>query len=601
MRRLGWVWAVLLATLGSAWAGDVQWLEVKSPHFSVVTDAGEKRGREVAVRFEQMRAVFGTLLVKTNVSLPVPLQIIAFRNTKEMRQFAPLFHGKPTEIAGLFEYSDDRSFILLDMSTVDPWQVVFHEYAHQLLNGNTEGAVQPWFDEGFAEFFSTIQVNGKEADVGLPPPDDVEVLRNGNWFKVADLFQVRENSSTYNESGDHRSMFYAESWLVMHYLYDTKTLPKAAKYFDLAIDQHVPVDQAIEQAFGMTAAAWDKTMHGYFNTGTMHYKLPTPPGIETTGYTTTALSFADAKAVLADMHLHSADYQEKAIEEFQEVLAVEPNNVAALRGLGYAYLGKHNLNTAADYFQKAAALNSKDARVLYYSAVLRNQEKVNTDPQRLEITQKELERSIAIDPNFADAYSLLALVFQSEGKYPEATQAMLHAVALNPRNNDYEYNLSQIYLAARNMDAAVPILERLKATASNPQIAMMASTSLEQVEAYKNAPKNESTDRAQPAPRKQDDNGKQASAEPEAHPPAQDPPTEFLEGKVISVDCSKPPSVLLAISVGSKTWQMRTPDPDDLILIGVDKLSCDWKNVDIAVNYRQTGEQQGEIISLQLQ
>src|SRR6266550_4314945 len=84
----------------SAIAGEPEWVEVKSPNFSVVTDAGEKRGREVAMRFEQMRAVFGALITKANVNLPVPLQIVAFRNTKEMRQVAPLFKGKPTQVAG---------------------------------------------------------------------------------------------------------------------------------------------------------------------------------------------------------------------------------------------------------------------------------------------------------------------------------------------------------------------------------------------------------------------------------------------------------------------------------------------------------------------
>ena len=53
-------------------AADSQWIEIKSPHFSVVTDAGEKRGRETAMRFEQMRAVFGTLLTKANVNIPDP-------------------------------------------------------------------------------------------------------------------------------------------------------------------------------------------------------------------------------------------------------------------------------------------------------------------------------------------------------------------------------------------------------------------------------------------------------------------------------------------------------------------------------------------------
>jgi len=82
-------------------AGDPQWVEVRSPNFSVITDAGDKRGRDVALRFEQMRSVFGALMTKANVNLSVPLQIVAFRNTKEMRQVAPIFSGKPTELAGI--------------------------------------------------------------------------------------------------------------------------------------------------------------------------------------------------------------------------------------------------------------------------------------------------------------------------------------------------------------------------------------------------------------------------------------------------------------------------------------------------------------------
>ena len=118
---------------------------MRSPNFSVMTDAGEKKGREVALHFEQMRSVFGTLMEKAEVNLSVPLQIVAFRNTKEIRQVAPLFNGKPTEIAGLFQGGEDRSFIMLDMSVENPWVVVFHEYAHQLMNGNLQAQFDPWF------------------------------------------------------------------------------------------------------------------------------------------------------------------------------------------------------------------------------------------------------------------------------------------------------------------------------------------------------------------------------------------------------------------------------------------------------------------------
>jgi hypothetical protein len=199
-------------------ASEPQWVEIQSPHFSVVTDAGEKRGREVAVRFEQMRAVFSTLMTKAHVNIPIPLQIVAFRNNKELRQVVPLWHGKPIQVAGLFQGGQDRCFIMLDMSVENPWTVVFHEYAHQLMNGNLADPVDPWFEEGFAEYFSSIEVDGKEARVGKVPVYDYQLLQQQGLMKVSDLLRVQHNSATYNESGDHRTIFYAESSMVAHYL-----------------------------------------------------------------------------------------------------------------------------------------------------------------------------------------------------------------------------------------------------------------------------------------------------------------------------------------------------------------------------------------------
>src|SRR5436190_22605172 len=85
-----------------------QWVEVRSPHFSVITDAGEKRGRDVALRFEQMRTAFGVIFQKVNVNISVPLEIIAFRNGKELKQYAPLYEGKPITLAGFFQQAEDR-------------------------------------------------------------------------------------------------------------------------------------------------------------------------------------------------------------------------------------------------------------------------------------------------------------------------------------------------------------------------------------------------------------------------------------------------------------------------------------------------------------
>src|SRR5439155_21123521 len=98
---------------------------------------------------------------------------------------------------------------MLDMSVEDPWTVVFHEYAHQLMNGMLQRQLPPWFEEGFAEFFSSIEVDNKEARVGKIPEQTYQIMQQG-VMKIADLFKVRQNSQTYNESGDRRTVLYAE-------------------------------------------------------------------------------------------------------------------------------------------------------------------------------------------------------------------------------------------------------------------------------------------------------------------------------------------------------------------------------------------------------
>ncbi len=63
LRSLALTLLVALCLPAAAFARDEsKWLEIHTAHFSVLTDAGEKRGREVALRMEQMRAVFAQLV-----------------------------------------------------------------------------------------------------------------------------------------------------------------------------------------------------------------------------------------------------------------------------------------------------------------------------------------------------------------------------------------------------------------------------------------------------------------------------------------------------------------------------------------------------------
>lgn len=577
-------------------AGDSQWIEIQSPHFSVITDAGERRGKDAAVRFEQMRAVFGALMVKANVNLPVPLQIVAFRNGKEFKQVVPLWHGKPIDVAGLFQPGQDRCFIMLDMGVENPWSVVFHEYAHQLMNGNMSAEYDPWLEEGFAEYFSSIEVDGKQARVGKIPADTYQILQQNGYIKVADLLSVRHNSATYNESGDHRTVFYAESAMLVHYLYDNALIPKLAPYFTEKIEKGVSVDAALQQAFGMSAAQFDKVLRDYISSGRYkYYAMPTPADIVEKGYAIKLLSTLDASTAIADIHLHSVDYHDKAVGEFQEILKTDPNNAAASRGLGYAYLQKGNFKDAGEYFKRAAAQDSKDPRVHYYSAMLMTRDGSLNRREELPMITRELETAISLDPNFADAYTLLAFAAAQSGEPSKALADMQKAVTLSPRNDEYRFDLAQMYLSNQKFDDAISLLKTL-VNSSSPEVAERGSALLTQAQEFKNF------NAAQAVRIAVADTSASAVVEtPAATVVSDTSPVKFAKGTIVSVDCSTEPSATLNVVSGTKTMQLRVADRKQVLVLGADRFSCDWKKQKVALNYHETAEGSGSIVSIEVQ
>jgi tetratricopeptide (TPR) repeat protein len=274
---------------------------------------------------------------------------------------------------------------------------------------------------------------------------------------------------------------------------------------------------------------------------------------------------------MADLHLHSQDYQAKALEEFEDVLKMQPNNPAALRGLGYGYLQQRDFSRAREYFRKAAEADSKDARVYYYSALLTHEEGTfSRDPEKLAVMRKELETSIALDPSFADAYSLLAVACAFSGEYEPAVHAMKKAVELSPRNESYLYNLSLMYLSAGRVDDAITILRSLQ-NSSNPAVAMRSQHSLTEAQHMKDVIAAGGQFRNSDGVVVQRATAQQPSGAPVRDEPTEKPaaassavgisgPRRFLKGRIVDVDCSAPPAAVLTLVSANKTWKMRIAD-----------------------------------------
>src|SRR5262245_40660547 len=96
-------------------AAERAWIEVKSPHFTAISDAGDKPAREVLWAFEQMRTVIHGLFSWAGVELNRPIVLLVVHNESAMRQLLPdLDERKQTFTPpSMPAYGSDRYYIAL--------------------------------------------------------------------------------------------------------------------------------------------------------------------------------------------------------------------------------------------------------------------------------------------------------------------------------------------------------------------------------------------------------------------------------------------------------------------------------------------------------
>src|SRR6202158_1897057 len=66
-----------------------KWVEVRSAHFVVSSNAAEADARRIAEQFEQIRAVFHNSFGNLRVDPPQPVVILAARDESTMKMLAP--------------------------------------------------------------------------------------------------------------------------------------------------------------------------------------------------------------------------------------------------------------------------------------------------------------------------------------------------------------------------------------------------------------------------------------------------------------------------------------------------------------------------------
>jgi len=338
---------LILAAERSFAARREKWTEVRSPDFLVLTDSNEKQGRGVALQFEMIRSVFRQFFNLPGAVKDPVVTIIAVQNEDSLKRLMPEFWASKKlslshPAAGVYVAGPERDHIALrldvteNQATDDPFQDAYHGYVH-FLAGRLLSPLPLWLVEGSAEFFGSTKVKGRKISVGAPSRTNLEVLNGTKLLPLGTLFAADDSSPYYHEE-NRTSIFYAQSWLLTHYLItrDWREGTRRVTDFVDLLGQSVEPEEAARRTIG-DPLRLQKELRRYLDRSLYSASdLPMPPSLDANAFTSEPASPAESLAVRAEFMALGGNYAE-AQKMVEEALQLEPKLAAAQESMRFIF------------------------------------------------------------------------------------------------------------------------------------------------------------------------------------------------------------------------------------------------------------------------
>ncbi|HEY6805767.1 MAG TPA: tetratricopeptide repeat protein [Pyrinomonadaceae bacterium] len=531
------------------------WVSVRSQHLFVIGNGSEKDIRQVTIQLEQFREVVSQLFDNAPGDSPVPTTVIVF---KDDASYGPFKSSENN--AGYFQPGQDVNYITLSTESrgeQDQFNIIFHEYTHLLVN-NSMGKTPAWFNEGLAEFYSSLSVEGQKVIIGRPIRRHIASLHQNALLPLRALLELDYKSPYYNDS-QKQSLFYAQSWALMHYLLLNRggeRMPQALRFLK-ELSPTANLDQSFKTAFGMSIESLDTDVRGYiqqdhyrFTEKILGHKLQTDLPLSSS-----PVSDAEVFAYLGDLLLHSN--RAEAESYLQRALALNPDLVQANASLGMLRYRQGRYGDAIVSLERAVNGNSPNALVYYYYASALSRPTIGDEKPTLgyapEVAIKAktaLRKAIALRSDFPDSYNLLAYVnLVTSTEIDETIELLKTQLANAPDRIDFRYMLGQLYMHKDDYKQARPLLQEVIAAnvandvRSHAQKLIDVMTDIEQQEA-----KNAAARRARGLRPLEPESGEGAAANQAIYDPSMDlravlriPPTgeQQVQGILQSIDCDQ--------------------------------------------------------------
>ena len=487
-------------------AADV-WTKIESPNFEFIGNASEADIRQVASRLERFRAVLRSIFPQFRSTSGKRTRVVVFKDSASFRMFKPKrSDGTPDEfIGGLYQAGEDVNYVAVTVEgdAKGAYGTIFHEYVHEILNTNLGASdAPPWLNEGLAEYFQTFRIiDDRSAAFGSVQTTHVELLKRGPLMPWDDFFRL--DASALLQTGEHsRSMFYAQAWALIHFLIERKTTPSGGTSVNPGTAAAKVLDP---KALVQDAAKLDRKIIDEGVSGFIEKRAATLSEVVIATDSapvlprSSVLSQAVTEAHLADLLYHLGD-NAKAEPLLQNALKLEPGLSIANATLGLIRLRQRRFDEALRLLGLAtASSDQKNHIVLFNYAYLLSRQTMdefgaieNYPADTAAKMRAALRRAIAIEPNHAESYKLLAFIGVITGEdLDDALQAAQKALSLQPGNQEFALVAAQLMLRKQRIGEARSIAEGLVRSPINAYVKSEAESIVRAADAFSAADKSQ--------------------------------------------------------------------------------------------------------------
>lgn len=623
--------AFLLAPLSGAAASKPDtWVELHSEHFHIVSNAKPKDIERAVRKLEEFRHLLSYALPGLRLDSPVPTSVMLFKDDRSYKPYAPLTtEGKVMKADGFMQPGRERMYLAVNLGAMGVERITFHEFIH-LVNHLNFDNMPVWLNEGLAEFYSHTEVDGRDFTLGDWEPGWWDLLQRSQLVPLEVLTEVTPRSPYYNDEGK-RPLFYAQSWLLMHYWIaadEGKRRPQFARFLGL-MRQGAPQADALRQAFDTDFVGMNKQLNEYLGRRMLsNYvgELESPAAVKLSA--PTPLSPAVAQAWLSDLWIARGDIA-RAEEALRAVAAGGANEPEVLFRLGRIALERMRPDEAEKYFRGALAAQPDDVRLRFFTALTLqiNQVQRRGDPSAMQSAASEMVElltPVVGAADFPEASRLLVQARLMRNDPPaELIPAVEQARVRNPQSREFDLLLADLYERAERWNDAETLLRQMVERATNPELRRQAEQQLDSLQTRRvlaRAPKSQPVlrtaesseppviepepERVEPPPAR---DREREVYNPEPPAPGAPPQVKYAKGTLADVACTEDAAVLTVKLEAARVVRLKVRSLAQLILLDPTgsgkKIECGGAEIPVGINYRvepQGADVAGVVMTVEL-